>query len=114
MDENIPRIIDFDQAELVPVKLFAPEGVPPGFELHVTGTKSHPYHEVNLLRLRHEQQPEFWGIVVVESAVSSSQPRSTFEEVVSLVGTVGTRGVEVIGPTRSERIEVPFQEEPIE
>jgi hypothetical protein len=72
-------------------------------------------HDVNLMPLRHEQQPEFWSIVVVESAGSSSEPPSSeFEEVISLADNVGTRGVEVIGPTRSERIEVPFQADPIE
>jgi hypothetical protein len=113
--DNLPRTIDFDTAEVRRVKLFAPEGTPPVFELSVTGTKSHADHDVNLMPLRHEQQPEFWSIVVVESAGSSSEPPSSeFEEVISLADNVGTRGVEVIGPTRSERIEVPFQADPIE
>jgi hypothetical protein len=98
------RLIDFERTEIVTLESF-----PPQFVLRVAGTKPFLNMEVELVPLVFIQQPEYWGIEVVGHLRGGiGLPVVTSYDVsIPLMGITGTRGVEVIGATRSERIEIP-------
>ena len=68
---------------------------------------------VDLLPRVHIQQPEYWGIEVVGCLPGGIGLPALAPYTVSLrlAGVTGTRGVEVIGATRTERIAVPPYED---
>jgi hypothetical protein len=103
------RLIDFERTEIVTLESF-----PPQFVLRVAGTKPFLNMEVELVPLVFIQQPEYWGIEVVGRLRSGiGLPVVTpYDVSIPLMGITGTRGVEVIGATRSERIEIPPTEVP--
>ena len=65
--------------------------------------------EVDLVPVVYIQQPEFWGIEVVGCLPDGIGVPTTAPYIVriNLSGVTGTKGVEVMGATRSEKIEVP-------
>lgn len=97
-------IIDFDRVELV-----TQESFPPQYVLVVSGTKPYLNMRVELLPRIYIRQPEYWGIEVVGSLPGGIGLTAVAPYTVSLrlAGVTGTRGVEVIGATRSEKIAVP-------
>jgi hypothetical protein len=103
------RLIDFERAEILTLESF-----PPQFVLTVSGEKPYMNMEVSLEPLVYIRQPEYWGIEVVGHLPGGiGLPVVTpYTVSIPLSGIMGTRGVEVIGATRSERIDVPGVEPP--
>jgi hypothetical protein len=96
------RLIDFDRVEIVVLESFPPQHV-----LTVTGTKPFLNMEVDLVPLVFVRQPEYWGIEVVGCLRGIGLPAlAPYTVSMPLDGFVGTEGIEVIGATRSEKIEV--------
>ena len=105
-------LIDFERAEVEPMATPAVLGFPPQFVLGVTGTKPFLDMEVELVPLVFTRQPEYWGIEVVGRLRGGGELGAAVEPYavsIPLSGITGTKGVEVIGATRSEKIEVPSE-----
>lgn len=103
------RLVDFDQAQIVTLRSF-----PPQYVLHVSGIMPHLNMQVDLVPLVYIQQPEYWGIEVVGClpggiGLPATAPYTAW---INLSGITGTEGIEVIGATRSERLEVPPKGKP--
>lgn len=104
------RLIDFNQTEIITL-----ESDPPQYVLVVRGTKPYLNMRVELEPLVYIQQPEYWGIEVVGRLRGGIGLPAQAPYTVSILlnGITGTEGIEIIGATRSEKIEVPPKEEPI-
>ena len=101
------RLLDFEWAEIVTLDSF-----PPQFLLRVGGTKPYANMSVDLSPLVYIRQPEYWGIEVV-GRLRGGIPLPAevpYEVSLPLSGITGTRGVEVIGASHSEKLEVPPEE----
>ena len=98
------RLIDFERVELVTLESF-----PPQFVVSVAGTKPYLNMEVELVPRVHIRRPEYWEIeVVVRLRGGIGLPAlAPYTVSLNLTGVTGTRGIEVIGATRSERLDVP-------
>ena len=98
------RLIDFERTEILTLESF-----PPQLVLRVTGTKPYLNMEVQLVPLVFVRQPEFWGIEVVGRLPSGIglPALAPYDISIPLSGITGTKGIEVIGATRSKRIELP-------
>ncbi|MBP0448368.1 MULTISPECIES: hypothetical protein [unclassified Kitasatospora] len=96
------RIIDFDEAKAVP-------GIVPGtFILVVNGVMPYLNMTVRLSPLVYIQRPDYWGIEVVGSLHGVGLPATApYTVSLPLDGILGTRGIEVIGANRTERIDLP-------
>lgn len=101
------RLIDFTKVEIVTLESF-----PPQFILVVSGIKPYRNMTVRLVPLTYVRRPEYWGIEVVASVSGLALP-ATAPYTVSLqlnqlgtTGFIGTRGIEVIGASRSERHDI--------
>ncbi len=101
------RLVDFEWAEVVTLESF-----PPQFLLRVGGTKPYANLRVDLSPLVHIRQPEYWGIEVVGLLRGGIllPAEVPYEVSLPLSGIMGTRGIEVIGATHSEKIEIPHEE----
>ena len=99
------RLIDFDKdkTKVLP-------GIVNGtYILIVRGTKPYLNMEVNLVPLVYIRQPEYWGIEVIGClpggiGLPATEP---YTAILPLNNTIGTKGIEVIGATCSEKILVP-------
>jgi hypothetical protein len=100
------RLIDFEAAEV------RPGFVPGTFILIVRGTKPYVNMNVDLVPLVYIRQPEFWGIEVTGCLPGGIGLPATAPYTASLPlnGTIGTRGIEVIGATRTEKIDIPLKQ----
>ena len=96
------RVIDFDSARVITLRT-----QPPRHVLVVSGEKPYFNMEVSLSPLRYIRQPEYWGIEVVgrlpEIGLPAVAPYVVHHD---LNGIIGTRGIEVIGGNRSEKIDI--------
>lgn len=101
------RLIDFERAQILTLESF-----PPQFVLRVTGTKPFLNMEVQLEPLVFIRQPEFWGIEVVGRLPGGIglPALAPYDVSIPLSGTTGTKGIEVIGASRSKKIRVPSTE----
>ena len=96
------RLIDFEKAEVRP-------GIVSGtYILIVQGIKPYLNMQVNLIPLVYIRQPEFWGIEVTGClpggiGLPATEP---YTVVLPLNGTIGTKGIEVIGANCSQKIPV--------
>jgi hypothetical protein len=96
------RLLDFDKAEV------RPGLVPRTFILIVSGTKPYANMSVELRPLTYVQQPEYWGIEVVGCLPGFGLPVvAPYTASLPLDGVTGRRGIEVLGATRREKLEVP-------
>ena len=96
------RLIDFEEVDVVTLEIFPPQHV-----LIVSGTKPYLNMEVSLRPRTYIQQPEYWGIEVVGCLPGFGLPAlAPYTVSIRLAGFMGTKGVEVIGATRSEKIEL--------
>ncbi|MFL6129967.1 MAG: hypothetical protein ACJ73E_12995 [Mycobacteriales bacterium] len=97
------RLLDFDQAQILALRTF-----PPRYILRVAGTAPYADIDVALVPLVYVRQPEYWEIEVVGSlrgvAVGGPTP---YQVSLRLDGSLGTRGIEVVGATRRERFDIP-------
>ena len=98
------RKINFDE-ERVEIR--------PGFAkdtwfLLVTGMKPYTNMRVELVPVMYVKRPEFWQIEVVGClpgiGLTALAPYSVF---VSLEGVIGTKGIEIMGATKSKKLFVP-------
>lgn len=103
------RLIDFERADVLTLESFPPQHV-----LSVTGTKPYLNMEVNLVPRVHIQRPDYWGIEVVGRLPGGVglPTEASYTVSINLSGITGTEGIEVIGATRSEKIEVPSEVPP--
>lgn len=99
------RIIDFEKAE-----------VRPGFVsgtwfLIVSGVAPCSNMTVSLQPLIYIRQPEYWGIEVVGTLPGGicMTALKDYVAVLEITNVLGTEGIEVIGATRTEKIEVGSQ-----
>jgi hypothetical protein len=100
------RLVDFERVEVLTLRSF------PQFPLWVRGTKPFANSSMDLSPVAHTRQPEYWGIEVV-GRLRGGVPLPAevpYEVSVLLSGITGTRGVEVIGASQAERMEVPSEE----
>lgn len=96
------RLIEFDEARVVPGI------VPRTWVLVVTGTKPYVNMNVELKPRMYARRPEFWGIEVVASLPGFGLPMTApYAVALPLEGITGTKGVEVIGSKRSQKLPVP-------
>lgn len=96
------RLIEFERAQAISPRIY-----PPRNTLVVTGEKPWANMDVTLMPLAYDQRPEYWGIEVVGSVPAIGQPAIVpYAVELELGPTVGTMGIEVIGATRSEKIEL--------
>lgn len=101
------RVISFDKAEVLTL-----ESDPPQYLLTVSGTKPWLHMTVELMPLIYVRRPEYWGIEVVGCLKGFDLPVITpYQVSLNLSGLLGTKGIEVIGADRSEKIEVPPETE---
>lgn len=104
------RVIDFESA-----RVFTLRTKPPRHVLVVRGEKPYFNMQVSLVPLVYIQQPEYWGIEVVGCLPEVGLPAVTPYVVhLDLDSTMGTRGIEVIGASSSEKIDISgyFKEPP--
>ena len=101
------RLINFERAEVRTLESF-----PPQYLLVVSGIKPYLNMRVNLVPLVYIRQPEYWGIEVVGHIRGGIGLTATapYTASIPLAGITGTRGTEVIGANRSEKIDVPSRE----
>jgi hypothetical protein len=96
------RLIAFEEVDVVALEIFPSQEV-----LIVSGTKPYLNMEVSLRPRTYIRQPEYWGIEVVGClpgfGIRALAPYTTS---IRLAGIMGTKGIEVIGATRSETIEL--------
>ena len=97
------RLIGFERVEIVVLESF-----PPQFVLVVSGIKPWLNMEVTLDPLTYVRQPEYWGIEVVGRLPGGIGLPAVAPYKVSLplAGIIGTKGIEVIGATRTERRDI--------
>ena|SRR5215216_1706667 len=103
------RLIDFDQAQIVTLESF-----PLQYSLHVSGIKPYLNMQVDLVPLVYIHQPEYWGIEVGGRLPGGIELPATapYTAWINLRGITGTEGIEVMGATRSEKLEEPPKEKP--
>jgi hypothetical protein len=102
------RLLDFERATIITLRSF-----PPQFILRVSGTKPYANMDVELVPLVYIRQPEYWGIEVVGSLRGIGLPAlAPYTVSIPLAGILGTRGIEVIGATRSEQFDIVTGEPP--
>lgn len=93
--------INFRRAEIV-------AGTKPGYFLVVSGTKPYLNMEVRLSPFVYIRRPEYWGIEVIGILPGIGLPATAPYSVhISLDGITGTKGVEVIGASKSKKLAVP-------
>jgi hypothetical protein len=96
-----PYRFDFDTVKVVP-------GIVNGtWFLIVSGNKPYVTMRVDLSPRVYIRQPEYWGIEVVGCMSGIGLPAVTpYVAVLPLQGVIGTKGIEVIGATRSEKKDI--------
>lgn len=101
------RIINFTKARIVP-------GFAGGWFLIVSGTKPCLNMTVRLSPLIYIRQPEYWGIEVVGSVPGFCLTAlAPYTVSIPLAGITGTKGIEVIGANKKQKIVVPGASGPI-
>lgn len=95
------RLVNFTKARVV-------VGFLPGtYFLIVSGTKPYVNMTVELSPLVYIRQPEYWGIEVVGSLPGIGLPATApYTVAISLDGILGTKGIEVIGANKRQKIAV--------
>jgi hypothetical protein len=97
------RLIHYDSARVVTLPTRPPRRV-----LIVSGEKPYFNMTVFLSPRVYIQQPEYWGIEMVGCLPGIGLPAvAPYVVTLDLAGTIGTRGIEVIGASRSEKIDMP-------
>ena len=101
------RLINFTRAEV------RPGFVPNTWILIVFGTKPYLNMTVELSPLVYIRRPEYWGIEVVGSLPGIGLPTTApYTVALPLDGILGTKGIEVIGASRKQKINVPLTSKP--
>ena len=96
------RKLDFEKASVITLRSF-----PPQFILRVSGTKPYLNMDVELVPVVFIRQPEYWIIEVVGSIRGFGIPVQTpYAVSLPVTNTLGTRGIEVVGATRTQRFDL--------
>ena len=96
------RRIDFDKVQIVP------GFIPKTFFLIVSGVKPWVTMEVSLVPLIYIDRPEYWGIEVIGCHYGIGLPQTApYTVALEITHFLGTKGIEVIGATKSEKHAVP-------
>ncbi|HEV2835017.1 MAG TPA: hypothetical protein VGW58_06860 [Pyrinomonadaceae bacterium] len=96
------RLINFTRAEVRPGFL------PDTWILIVSGTKPYLNMTVQLVPLIYIRRPEFWGIEVVGTLPGIGLPATApYTVTLQLDSVLGTKGIEVIGANKRQKIYVP-------
>ena len=97
------RLIEFENAAVYPGI------VSETYFLVVNGNANCMNMRVRLEPLVYVRQPEYWGIEVVGCLAGGIclPAKRPFMEFIPLAGITGTKGVEVIGATHPQQIDVP-------
>ena len=96
------RLINFTRAEVHPG--FLPET----WILVVSGTKPYLNMTVRLSPMIYVRRPEFWEIEVIGSLPGIGLPMTApYTVTLQLDGTLGTKGIEVVGASKRKKILVP-------
>jgi hypothetical protein len=102
------RLIDFERVDVVSPMIY-----PSRPRLVVSGPLPTPETKVTLVPLTYVSRPSYYGIQVVGTIedvgphpMPVAEPAQYTVEA-DLVGITGTEGVEVIGPSHTERVPVP-------
>ena len=96
------RLIDFDKAQVVPGL------IPNTFFLVVSGTKPYLNMDVSLVPRVYVRQPEYWCIEVIGTVAGIALPtEAPYTVTIPLDSIRGTIGIDVIGATKTQRIDVP-------
>ena len=101
------RLIDFNQD-----KIEVHPGIVNGtYILIVRGNAPYLNMKVNLVPLVYIKQPKYWGIEVIGTLLGrfGLPALEPYTATLSLNGTIGTEGIEVIGANGSEKIQVPLK-----
>ncbi|MEA2137270.1 MAG: hypothetical protein QOG56_420 [Solirubrobacteraceae bacterium] len=95
--------IDFEHAEVVTLESF-----PPQFVLVVSGTKPFLNMEVTLRPVDFIRQPEYWTIDVIGRLPDGIglPALAPYTAALRLGAKIGTKGVEVVGATRRQQIDI--------
>ena len=98
------RLINFETVEIRTLESFPPQHV-----LVVCGTKPYVDMVVTLEPLTYIRQPEYWGIEVVGRLRGGIglPALAPYQVTIPLAGITGTKGIEVIGASHSEKVELP-------
>jgi heat shock protein HslJ len=98
------KTIDFEKAT---VESIPSTSTSPRHRLTVSGTVPYASTQVRLVPLVYIMQPEFWGIEVTGCQAEIGIPQvGHFSVTYDFTGTLGTRGIEVIGATRSQKFDL--------
>jgi hypothetical protein len=98
------QIIDFKTAT---VSQRPSPATTPRYLLTVTGTVASRSQTVRLVPVTYIQQPVYWAIEVTACAPQIGLPATDeFTAELDLTGTIGTKGIQVVGASRSETIDV--------
>ncbi|HEY6252204.1 MAG TPA: hypothetical protein VI685_19795 [Candidatus Angelobacter sp.] len=88
----------------------APGATPGSLVLTVTGDKPREARggaPVKLQPLSYEVQPEYWKVEVLWDTANANVPAiAPFSVSISLDGIRGTKGIEVVGQSRSQKISI--------
>jgi hypothetical protein len=96
------RLIDFEEVDVVTLEIFPLQEV-----LIVSGTKPYLNMEVSLRPRTYIRQPEYWGIEVVGCLPGFGiRALAPYTVSIRLAGIMGTKGIKVIGATRSEEMDL--------
>ncbi|HEX2035642.1 MAG TPA: hypothetical protein VHS99_15815 [Chloroflexota bacterium] len=102
------RVIAYEKAEVL-----AQRTNPPRYVLQVSGIKAFAKMTVQLKPLVYVRQPEYWEIEVVGGLPGVAVPaKLPYTVTLPLGGTLGSRGIQVLGANRSDRFDVPPGQEP--
>src|SRR5688500_15563455 len=103
MPEQSRLPIDFDRARIITLDVSPPE-----FVLEVSGVTPHADGRVELRAGTYVRKPEYWAIEVIAHRPEIGLPvQAPYTASLSLTGITGSRGVEVTGATRTQRLDVP-------
>lgn len=95
--------IDFEHAEVITLESF-----PPQLVLVVSGTKPYLNMDVTLRPVDFIRQPEYWTIEVIGRLPGGIglPALAPYTATLRLEGRIGTQGIEVVGATRRQKIDV--------
>ncbi len=99
---STPKFVDFEDAQ---VHLGISEG---SYVLSVSGKKNYLNMTVHLAPRTYVRQPEYWEIEVIGVLTGIGLPAvGPYSVSLPLDGITGTKGIEVVGASRRQQIEVP-------
>ena len=101
------RTIDFTKASVTPIASTDPASPSTQYRLTVTGSATSSNVSVKLTPLVYIQQPDYWGIQVIGCSPGVGLPViRPYTATYDFTGALGKCGIEVVGATRQQRIDL--------